>query len=75
MVVTTGKPFSFDKSLQTPPKLVSIPQTILDVIVFLLVSLGYILQVSLTIVCVYIILWGAVELSMNSLSHTLFNAA
>ncbi|XP_058450993.1 short-chain dehydrogenase/reductase family 16C member 6 [Malaya genurostris] len=45
MLATNGKPFSFDKSEINPSrKKASIKHTVLDVIVFLLTSLGYILQ-------------------------------
>jgi hypothetical protein len=45
MIVKNGKPFSFDKTDACPKKRATIMETILDVVVFLLTSLGYILQV------------------------------
>lgn len=47
MMATNGKLFSFDKTEINPSrKKVSIKHTILDVVIFLLTSLGYIIQVS-----------------------------
>lgn len=46
MMVRNGKPFSFDKSEINPNrKKASVKSTVMDVVVFLLVSAGYILQV------------------------------
>lgn len=45
MLAGNGKLFSFDK-IETTRKKVSIRRTILDVVIFLLTSLGYIIQVS-----------------------------
>lgn len=46
MMVRNGKPFSFDKSEINPNrKKASVKSTVMDVVIFLLVSAGYILQV------------------------------
>ncbi|KAL1399597.1 hypothetical protein pipiens_008083, partial [Culex pipiens pipiens] len=45
MMVRNGKPFSFDKSEINPNrKKASVKSTVMDVVIFLLVSAGYILQ-------------------------------
>lgn len=47
MMATNGKLFSFDKTEINPArKKVSIKHTVVDVVIFLLTSLGYIIQVS-----------------------------
>ncbi|XP_055593574.1 short-chain dehydrogenase/reductase family 16C member 6 [Uranotaenia lowii] len=60
MLASNGKPFSFDKSEINPArKKQSVKHTVLDVIIFLLTSLGYIIQ------AVYYTLFGKPKKDLN----------
>lgn len=60
MLATNGKPFSFDKSEINPVrKKASIKHTVLDVVIFLLTSLGYIIQ------AIYFALFGKPKKNLN----------